>query len=76
MTGFWDMDDEGPIFGEDLVAETVNLYPEVVPFLQSVGMHCIGCAAAQGETLYEACRAHGLSGARVVRELNRIVTEG
>lgn len=75
MTDFLDMD-EGPISGSDLVLEVVNLYPEAEEFLQSIGMHCIGCAAAGGETLYEACRVHGLSGAKVVRELNRIITEG
>ena len=42
-------------------------------FLQSVGMHCVGCMAAHGESLYDACRVHGLSGAKVVRELNRII---
>lgn len=71
---FWEME-EGPLAGDDLMAEIVNLYPETVPFLQSVGMHCVGCATAAGETLFEACRAHGLSGAKVLRELNRIVTE-
>ena len=70
MAGFTEME-EGPVSGDDLVAEVVNLYPEAVDFLQSVGMHCIGCAAAHGESLYDACRVHGLSGAKVVQELNR-----
>ena len=72
MPDFTEMD-EGPVSGDDLVAEVVNLYPEAVDFLQSVGMHCVGCMAAHGESLYDACRVHGLSGAKVVRELNRII---
>lgn len=74
MTDAWEME-EGPIAGDDLIAEIVNLYPEAAGFLQSIGMHCVGCAAAHGETLFEACRVHGLSGAKVLRELNRILTE-
>ena len=41
----------------------------------SLGMHCLGCAAAASETLAEACRVHGLSTFKVKRELNRIITE-
>lgn len=74
MTDFWEME-EGPLSGDDLIAEIVNLYPETVEFLESAGMHCVGCTAAAGETLFEACRVHGLSGAKVLRELNRILTE-
>jgi hybrid cluster-associated redox disulfide protein len=66
--------DEGPISSDDLVAEIVNLYPETVPYLQSLGMHCISCSSAQFETLQEACSVHGLKGWKVQEELNRIVT--
>ena len=66
---------EGPVSGEDLIGEIANLYPETQEFLMSLGMHCLGCAAAASETLAEACRVHGLSTFKVKRELNRIITE-
>jgi hybrid cluster-associated redox disulfide protein len=72
MTDFWE--EEGPVSGDDLIAEIINLYPETVEFLESIGMHCIGCAAAAGETLYEACHVHHLRGPLVLREINRIIT--
>ena len=50
----WLDNDEGPIYQDDLIAEIVNLYPETVPYLASIGMHCIGCLSAQFETLQEA----------------------
>jgi len=34
--------------------------PEVAPMLMSVGMHCLGCPASQGETLEEAAMVHGI----------------
>lgn len=70
----WLDNDEGPIFQDDLIAEIVNLYPETVPYLASVGMHCISCRSAQFETLQEACSVHGLKCWRVLDRLNAIVT--
>ena len=70
------MDDyEGPVSGDDLIREIVSLYPETVDYLAECGMHCIGCASSQFETLYEACRVHHLRAAYVIRDLNRIITE-
>ena len=66
---------DGPVEMDDLVAEIVNLYPETIEYLQSIGMHCLSCASAQTETLWEACQVHGRRAAKVVDELNRIINE-
>ena len=34
--------------------------PDVAPLLMSVGMHCLGCPASQGESLEEAAMVHGI----------------
>ena len=34
--------------------------PEIAPVLMSIGMHCLGCPASQGETLEEAAMVHGI----------------
>ena len=31
-----------------------------MPAFQAIGMHCMGCALASGETLEQACAAHGV----------------
>ncbi len=61
------------VSGDDLLAEVINFYPEVIDFFYELGMHCIGCEAASMETVNEACRVHGLNPLAVVRELNNIV---
>ena len=33
---------------------------DVAPILMSMGMHCLGCPASQGETLEEAAAVHGI----------------
>jgi len=34
--------------------------PEKADILLEAGMHCLGCIAAQEETLDEACNVHGI----------------
>ena len=36
----------------------------------SVGMHCLGCALATGETVAEAAQVHGLDVNELVAKLN------
>ena len=41
-----------------LIAEIMENAPFVAPMFQAIGMHCMGCALASGETLEQACLAH------------------
>ena len=45
---------------ETLIAEIVENCPQAMPAFQEIGMHCMGCAMASGETLEQACAAHGV----------------
>ena len=45
---------------ETIISEIVNNCPEAMPAFQAIGMHCMGCALASGETLEQACAAHGV----------------
>ena len=45
---------------DTLISEIVETCPEAMPAFQSIGMHCMGCALASGETLEQACAAHGV----------------
>ena len=42
-----------------LISEIMEKAPQCVTFFQAIGMHCMGCALASGETLEQACAAHG-----------------
>ncbi len=50
----------------DILKET----PEKAEILLAAGMHCLGCPAAQEETLEEACDVHGIDVEDVVNKLN------
>ena len=56
-----------------IIAELIKLNAGVVPILTEVGMHCLGCPAAQGETLGEACEAHGIDADTLIAKINAIL---
>ena len=40
------------------IGEVLNMNIETARFFMEIGMHCLGCAMASGETLEQACLAH------------------
>ena len=51
------------------ISTIVENAPEAMPMFQEIGMHCMGCAMASGETVEQACYAHGVDPDWVVAEL-------
>ena len=45
---------------ESMISEILEDFPEAMPKLQELGMHCLGCALATAESLEQACAAHGI----------------
>ncbi|MDR2357829.1 MAG: DUF1858 domain-containing protein [Oscillospiraceae bacterium] len=45
---------------DTVIADILDTAPQSAPLFMSIGMHCLGCAMASGETLGEACEAHGV----------------
>ena len=45
---------------DTVIGEIVENCPEAMPVFQEIGMHCIGCALASGETIEQACAVHGV----------------
>jgi len=54
---------------EMTIGELLNAYPEKAEVLLEMGMGCIGCPAAQAETLEEACEVHGINIADLMEKL-------
>lgn len=45
---------------DTIISDILTVAPDSAPLFQSIGMHCLGCAMASGETLGQACDAHGV----------------
>ena len=54
---------------ETKISTIVENAPEAMPMFQEIGMHCMGCAMASGETLEQACYAQGVDPAWFGTEL-------
>lgn len=52
------------------IGEIIEKAPEKAEILLAAGMHCLGCPAAQEETLEEACAVHGIDVEELVNKLN------
>ncbi len=53
-----------------IIAEILDVNPNLAGILMASGMHCIGCPSAQGESLEEACLVHGMDVNVLVDRLN------
>ncbi|MEE0954571.1 MAG: hydroxylamine reductase [Eubacterium sp.] len=58
------------IKGDMIVGDIVEKYPQLVPVMMNVGLHCIGCGVSQLETLEEACMTHGIDPIDMIDILN------
>lgn len=54
---------------ETTISDIVINCPEAMPAFQAIGMHCMGCALASGETLEQACAVHGVDPDEFIVEL-------
>ncbi len=55
---------------DTLIMDCLRLNPSSAEILQAVGMHCIGCAMAHGETIEEAVSVHGADLEKLLAKLN------
>ena len=61
-------------FTKDIViADVLQYAPDTEPLFKRIGMHCLGCAMASGETLGEACSVHGVNAEDFIKTLNAYV---
>ena len=60
----------GQVSKEMTIGEILAINPIVAPILMEIGMHCLGCPSAQGETLEEAAMVHGIDVELLVEKIN------
>ena len=64
--------DNNQITKDMTLADVLKSKPAIAPVLMGKGMHCLGCAIAQGETVGQAAEVHGLDADQLVKELNEV----
>jgi len=52
------------------IAQVINKYPATMRVFLSLGIHCLGCPAANAETVREAAMVHGQDPDELLQRLN------
>ena len=55
------------------IGEILDNARETVPFFLSLGMHCLGCPSARGETVEQACMVHGADCDALIEKINALI---
>lgn len=53
------------------IAQVLKANPGSAEVLKSIGMHCLGCPSAAGETIAQAATAHGVALDELLKRLNQ-----
>lgn len=57
------------------IGEILDNARETAPFFIEMGMHCLGCPSARGETLEQACMVHGVDADGLIEKINKFLAE-
>ncbi len=60
---------------DTLIMDCLRINPNSAEILMAVGMHCIGCALASGETIEQAVWVHGNDMEKLLKKLNEGIEE-
>ena len=55
-----------------IIGELLDVKPEAAEVLLGMGMHCLGCPSARGETIAQACEVHGVDADEIIAQINAL----
>ena len=58
---------------DTIIGDILTIAPQATPLFMSIGMHCLGCPSARGETVEEACMVHGIDCDAFLTQVNRFI---
>ena len=53
-----------------IIGDVLDQYPETAEFFLEIGMHCLGCPSARGETIEQAGAVHGTDCDALIKAMN------
>jgi len=67
------MEKNQKITKEMTINEVFKKYPKTVAIFMSYGLYCVGCPAAQSETIEELAKANQMDLKKLLESLNKVV---
>ena len=58
---------------QSLIGDVLDYDVECAQFFLEIGMHCLGCPSARGESIEQACAVHGTDADVLVKKLNDFI---
>ncbi len=60
---------------DTIIIDVLRMDQGTAPFFLEIGMHCLGCPSASGESIAEACAVHGVDADELVAKLNEYLKD-
>ena len=58
---------------DTIIMDVLRLDEGTAPFFLEIGMHCLGCPSASGESIEQACMVHGTDADALVEKINNFL---
>lgn len=58
---------------QSVIGEVLDYDVETAQFFFAIGMHCLGCPSARGESIEDACAVHGTDADQLVEQINQFL---
>lgn len=55
---------------KSVIGDILDMYPDTAEYFFAIGMHCLGCPAARGESVEDACAVHGTDADELIKKIN------
>lgn len=56
-----------------IIMDVLKMNMDTAKFFFEIGMHCVGCPSASGETIEQACMVHGADADKLIANLNEFL---
>ncbi len=53
-----------------IIMDVLNMDMGTAKFFMEIGMHCLGCPSASGESIEAACQVHGADVDQLIQNIN------
>ena len=57
-----------------IIGDVLDFDPNTAKFFFEIGMHCLGCPSARGESIEAACMVHGTDADQLVAKINEYLS--
>ena len=58
-----------------IIGDILDNDSSCAPFFLEMGMHCLGCPSARGESIAQACEVHGVDADELVAKINAFLAD-